>query len=200
MPSGAAVVVDNNSSGYSGQANVTIEGGDFDTASDPVVSLKTNGNDITIEKGNFNKPVKTNYLNSNKWYVDFVIDGENIIVGVEKNGKLADADIPKPTKSGYTFVGWYTEQNYQNVFDTTAEIKNDTTVYAKFIKNATSSTTPSNQEENPSDTTPVVPEAQAPDTTDAKNPNTADNFYSLISMLIASAAGLFIVFKKNILN
>ena len=135
-----------------------------------------------------------------QFYVDFIVDGKNNVVLVNENGTVSSSDIPKPIKSGYTFVGWYTEQTYQNVFDTTAEVKNNTTVYAKFIRNATSSTTPGNQEENPSDTTPVVPEAQAPDTTDAKNPNTADNFYSLISMLIASTAGLFIVFKKNILN
>ena len=48
-------------------------------------------------------------------------------------------DIPKPTKGGYTFVGWYEEQTYENLFDTASNITANKTVYAKFIKNSTSS-------------------------------------------------------------
>ncbi len=138
LPLGTAVIVDNKSNGYSTTANVTINGGDFDTtSSDPVVSLKDDENDITIEKGNFNKPVNTKYLNSDKYYVDFVIDDEHVIVvGVNKNSKINTADIPKPTKSGYSFINWYNESTFDTIFDTTSEITENKTVYARFTKNS----------------------------------------------------------------
>ena len=45
----------------------------------------------------------------------------------------------------------------------------------------------------------TAPESQG-NTADAKNPNTSDNVYGLISMAVASVAGLFVTFKKTILS
>ena len=40
------------------------------------------------------------------------------------------------TEDGYTFIGWYTDKNYTTEFDFTKPIKSNTTVYAKWEKNA----------------------------------------------------------------
>lgn len=47
------------------------------------------------------------------------------------------ADDPgKLTEEGYTFIGWYTDETYTKEFDFTQPIKHNTTVYAKWEKNA----------------------------------------------------------------
>lgn len=47
------------------------------------------------------------------------------------------ADDPgKLTAEGYTFIGWYTDATYTTKFDFTQPIKHNTTVYAKWKKNA----------------------------------------------------------------
>ena len=43
-----------------------------------------------------------------------------------------------PTKDGYTFGGWYTNSSLTNVFDFNTLIKQNYTLYAKWIKNPTS--------------------------------------------------------------
>lgn len=49
--------------------------------------------------------------------------------------KTAD-DPGELTEDGYTFIGWYTDKNYTTEFDFTKPIKSNTTVYAKWEKNA----------------------------------------------------------------
>lgn len=39
-----------------------------------------------------------------------------------------------PTKAGYTFAGWYKEDTFTTVFDFTAAVSANTTVYAKFTQ------------------------------------------------------------------
>ena len=42
-----------------------------------------------------------------------------------------------PTKNRYTFIDWYTNSTFRDVFDFNTEIKSNTTLYAKFTKNDT---------------------------------------------------------------
>ncbi len=69
---------------------------------------------------------------------------------------------------------------------------------AQNTANDNQTTAPS--ETNPAEETPTAPTSNAGNTTDVKNPNTSDNFMSLVSMVSASAAGLFIAFKKIVLS
>ena len=61
-------------------------------------------------------------------------------------------------------------------------------------------TTNGNQTEQTEE--PTAPESQEAtgNTADAKNPGTSDNFMSLVSLVSASAAGLFLAFIKNIMH
>lgn len=46
----------------------------------------------------------------------------------------ATLNVPSiPTRSGYTFAGWFTDSLYYNVFDFSNEINGDITLYAKWI-------------------------------------------------------------------
>lgn len=53
---------------------------------------------------------------------------------VKYNGTADDPG--ELTAEGYTFIGWYTDKNYTTEFDFTKPIKSNTTVYAKWEKNA----------------------------------------------------------------
>lgn len=53
---------------------------------------------------------------------------------VKYNGTATDPGTLKA--DGYTFVGWYADDNYSTEFDFTKPIKSNTTVYAKWEKNA----------------------------------------------------------------
>ncbi len=139
LPLGTAVIVDNKSEGYSSNpAKVKIEGGEFDTTADPVSSYGDTPTEIDVEGGKFNKPVPTTFISSeDKHYVDFIIDGtHNYVYANKDTKKLNSDDIPKPTKSGYSFINWYNESTFDTIFDTTSEITENKTVYARFTKNS----------------------------------------------------------------
>lgn len=72
----------------------------------------------------------------NKYTVQFV--SEHGKTPTSQNVKYnGTADDPgKLSAEGYTFIGWYTDDTYNTEFDFTQPIKRNTTVYAKWEKNA----------------------------------------------------------------
>ena len=71
------------------------------------------------------KPVK-------EYTVKFNTNGGSEIkdVTVEENTKVAKPE--DPTKEGFTFVGWFTDEKLETEFDFTKEIKDNVTIYAKW--------------------------------------------------------------------
>lgn len=61
------------------------------------------------------------------------------VVGGDTAAKPAD-----PSAEGYTFGGWYADAACKTVFDFNSAINADTTVYAKWTKNAAEPTEPAN--------------------------------------------------------
>lgn len=71
----------------------------------------------------------------NKYTVQFVSDHGSFADQTIEHGKLIKTDkLTIPEVEGYTFDGWYAEDNTK--FDFTQPIKHNTTVYAKWEKNA----------------------------------------------------------------
>lgn len=71
----------------------------------------------------------------NKYTVQFVSEHGSFEDQTIEHGKPIDTDkLTIPTVEGYTFDGWYTEDNTK--FDFTQPITGDTKVYAKWEKNA----------------------------------------------------------------
>lgn len=73
----------------------------------------------------------------NQYTVQFVSDHGSFEDQTIEHGKPIDPDkLTIPKVDGYTFDGWYTDDTYSTKFDFTQPIKSNTTVYAKWEKNA----------------------------------------------------------------
>jgi len=59
-------------------------------------------------------------------------EGSAVDTLVVEKGTNATAPATDPTKDGYTFDGWYADEDLTTEFDFTANITEDTTVYAKW--------------------------------------------------------------------
>ena len=74
-----------------------------------------------------------------KFYITFMANGE-IYKVYETSENQNIVNIPNPVKEGYTFEGWYSDENYENeIEDLSAYLlsnsKSNTTLYAKFSVN-----------------------------------------------------------------
>lgn len=73
----------------------------------------------------------------NQYTVQFVSDHGSFADQTIEHGKLIDTgNLTIPPVEGFTFDGWYTDDNYSKKFDFTKPITGDTKVYAKWEKNA----------------------------------------------------------------
>lgn len=69
----------------------------------------------------------------NKYTVKFVSDhGSFTDQTIEHGETIKPGNLTIPEVEGYTFDGWYTDDNYSKKFDFTKPITGDTTVYAKW--------------------------------------------------------------------
>ena len=72
-----------------------------------------------------------------KYTVKFVSDHGSFKDQTIEHGKPIDTDkLTIPEVEGFTFDGWYADDTYSTKFDFTKPIKRNTTVYAKWEKNA----------------------------------------------------------------
>ena len=74
--------------------------------------------------------------NINQYTVKFVSDHGSFADQTIEHGKLIDTDkLTIPEVEGYTFDGWYADENRTIEFDFTKPITSNTTVYAKWTAN-----------------------------------------------------------------
>lgn len=126
--------------------NGTISGGTFTETS-------TVNNKGTIEKGEFSgkvenqtggiitdgtfsgKVTNNGTINGGTFAVTFDTKGGSIVpVQNIRNGQKATKPAD-PTREGYTFGGWYTEEVCTNLYDFATSVKNALTLYAKWTIN-----------------------------------------------------------------
>lgn len=73
----------------------------------------------------------------NQYTVKFVSDHGSFKDQTIEHGKLIETDkLTIPKVEGYTFDGWYADDNYSKKFDFSTPITGDTKLYAKWEKNA----------------------------------------------------------------
>lgn len=85
---------------------------------------------------------------------------ENAII-VDNGGRVTT--LPTPTKSGYTFGGWYTDNStFNNRFTTSTTVNDDITVYAKWVSNTPGGGGGNSGNTTPGNNTPSTPAQVAP--------------------------------------
>gem|GEM_PF-2411172 len=68
--------------------------------------------------------------------VHFEVNGGDPIADIVLEGSSFSTDqIPTPTKTGYTFEGWFYESDFSSEFDIAAILLGETTLYAKWTIN-----------------------------------------------------------------
>lgn len=85
----------------------------------------------------FNTPITSNItlyakFTINSYTVTFNTDGGSSIARQTVNYGSKASRPANPTKTGYTFVGWYTDVSYSTTFNFDSPITSNVTVYAKF--------------------------------------------------------------------
>ena len=101
----------------------------------------SNGNEasktVTIEKGSTSDKQYTANWEANKYTVSFNSNGGNDIASKEVTFGQNYGDLEKPKKQGFTFAGWYLDnETFKNKIETTTkvEIANNHTLYAKWTE------------------------------------------------------------------
>lgn len=97
--------------------------------------------DTHTKEFNFSTPITGDTKVYAKWTaknyeVSFVTEHGNAPTSqnVKYNGTATDPG--KLTEDGYTFIGWYADEDHNTKFDFSTQITHDTKVYAKWEKNA----------------------------------------------------------------
>ena len=113
-------------------------------------------------------------------------------------GTVLTEDVLKPGEvEGYTFEGYFTDENYTTPFDYSA-LNEDTTLYAKFVpvstEEPTEPETPTDPSEEPT-TNEVTDETNNEE--NIENPQTGDNLIAYIATAVAAIAVLGVVIKKK---
>ncbi len=130
--------------------------------------------DTTIESANGKV-----YSTANN-YVTVTID----ILGVTSTitipvGSIIPEEALNFELDGYTFEGWYTDENFENTFDTASEVNDDITLFAKLTEIVVDN--------------PITSEEP---TEQIENPNTADSILLYVILGLTTASGAFVTYRK----
>ena len=67
--------------------------------------------------------------------VSYILDGKYVKMEKVEINARATAPSPTPTKAGYTFDAWYVDENYSAVYDFGVAVRENKTLYGKWINN-----------------------------------------------------------------
>lgn len=123
-------------------------------------------------------------------------DSANFVTnGINSFDSLA---IPEPKKDGYVFAGWYTDAEFTTPLDTTKELTENTTVYAKFVP--AEGQTDGEEDSNTTKDNTAAEEEKGEKGEKDETPKTGVVNYAGIAVLVIaiSAATLFVIRKNRI--
>lgn len=118
---------------------VTVEGHEFDVEEDEDWEVDTADGMLNykgLSKETF-KVEDTQPPAPSKFIVKFAVDGGTPapeIQTIDKNKTVKKPDT-NPSKPGFTFKGWYTDENFTTQYDFTKPVTENLTLYAKYEAN-----------------------------------------------------------------
>ncbi|MCI5791236.1 MAG: InlB B-repeat-containing protein [Clostridiales bacterium] len=129
-----------------GSAVTSVQVNDGDTVAVPAAPTKSGYNFVGwysdssyTNKWQFSTPVRSNITLYAKWEaqiakytVSFDSNGGSAVASVQVNDGDTVAVPADPTKSGYNFVGWYSDSFYTNRWQFTTPVRSNITLYAKW--------------------------------------------------------------------
>ena len=65
----------------------------------------------------------------------FDTNGGNQIEPIQKSFNVPIGELPTPTRQGYTFIGWYTDNNFETLVTSETIVTSSTTYYARWGTN-----------------------------------------------------------------
>ncbi len=114
------------------------------TATQEIVISSDKYDDTTVTITFEIKQLKTNTIM-------FVTNSDSEIAEITVTSGSAITAPTNPTKSGYTFKGWYRDSGLTKLWDFNSEVTEDMTLYAKWNKRSSSSSSSSDQPSSPTE-------------------------------------------------
>lgn len=130
-----------NYDGFDGEGNENYQGSGTITSA-VTVYTSSGGGGIVSGGGN---------VTTTSYTVTFDTNGGSSVESQTVRANTAAAEPNAPEKEGYTFGGWYSDENLTEEFDFAARITSNITLYAKWTENPKNEENEDGEEQNPSD-------------------------------------------------
>lgn len=120
----------------------------------------------------------------NEFYCDFF--------GIEDFSEVLNLE-----KDGYTFAGFYTDEEFTNEFSFNDEVNGDITIYAKWVANENNDQQGGNEDNQNNQNNENDNNENKQPVADPEIPDTDASSYAWFSILIASAFGIVMIMNSN---
>ncbi len=88
----------------------------------------------TMPSGNITVYAKWNYIDNNIYTISFDSMGGSSVAPISNNGGVSISEPTEPTKDGYEFGGWYSDQNLTSEFNFNFMPYESIVLYARWIE------------------------------------------------------------------
>lgn len=88
---------------------------------------------VTAKRDDFRDSQSSNAVNWERYYTVTFYDGDTVLkTGLVQNGVTVAAAQPSTQKTGYNFVGWFSDSALTEVVDETTAVESDMVLYGKW--------------------------------------------------------------------
>lgn len=108
----------------------TIDTSSFAETSETSVAVT-----VTAKRDDFRDSQPSNAVNWERYYTVTFYDGDTVLkTGLVQNGVTVFAAQPSTQKTGYSFVGWFSDSALTEVVDETTAVESDMVLYGEWVE------------------------------------------------------------------
>lgn len=90
---------------------------------------------VTAKRDDFRDSQPSNAVNWERYYTVTFYDGDTVLkTGLVQNGVTVAAAQPSTQKTGYNFVGWFSDSALTEAVDETTAVESDMVLYGKWVE------------------------------------------------------------------